>query len=561
MTSSPNRPGRHFANVSSDDSFDPPEGQAERDAAKRAASEAPRHFGGVPAASQGVADPAWAGEDKAEREERVSEAPEDEPLLRPQPGAALPFSAIPECVPGSEGPEKPGKSKKPKKQRSTGAKIVRGILIALLVIVLLLVIAAGVLLLWLNRSMSAGEKKILDASRPSAAANSALADSATADASAQADAPYVPTLDNTITYKGQKYAPNEKMISVAFIGFDNAETGGTVGQADTVIVLTLNLETGAVKAISIPRDTMVGVDEYVGDAYIGQQTMQLCLAYSYGDGSWTSSEHVTSLASRILYDIPISYFFTLNLEGIGPINDAMGGVTLTPLQTIPNTEVYEGVETTLYGDDALRYVRWRDSANPEAETTSSLDRQNRQLQYLQAFASRVMQYAASDPAALVNLYNTAVQYAWTNLGVDEFTYLATQVLQTGLSSLTMTSLPGEMVMGSQYAEFYLDRDGVRQTVIDTFYHPVSAGSAASASSSADASAASAGATVEADPAVAQLAEAAPANEAVPAEGDVTTEEVVPPTEEAMPVDEGALPAEEPVDDGGGEALPAEGVAA
>lgn len=382
--------------------------------------------------------------------------------------------------------------KRPKKQRSTAGKILRVLLVALLVIVLALVIAAGAAFLWLRQSVSTGEQKILDASRPTAAASSALADSQ------PADAPYVPTLDNTITYQGQKYAPNEKMISVAFIGYDGAETGGTVGQADAVIVLTMNLETGAVKAISIPRDSMVDVDEYVGDAYIGQQTMQLCLAYSYGDGGASSSEHVASLASRILYDVPISYYFTLNLEGIGAVNDAVGGVTLTPQQTIPNTSIVAGEPITLWGEEALRYVRWRDSANPEAETTSSLDRQSRQLQYLQAFATQVMQNATGDPAALVNLYNTASQYAFTNLGLDEFTYLATQVLQTGLGSLEMTSLPGEMQMGAQYAEFYLDKQGVRQIVMDTFYHPVSSGPSGSknASSSSASTAGDAGESSE-----------------------------------------------------------------
>lgn len=342
--------------------------------------------------------------------------------------------------------------------RSRGRKVVRVVVIVLLVIVLVLAVAVGVVALLLRQSMRSGEEKILAAAKPKAVA-SAVADSSSSEA---------PKIDGTVSYNGQRYAPNDKMVSIAFIGFDGAEAGGNVGQADTVIVVSFNLESGKVSAISIPRDSMVEVGEYLGDAYVGQSMMQLCLAYSYGDGSWTSSQHVADLASRILYDVPVSYYFTLNLAGIGAINDSLGGITLTAAATIPNTDIVEGQEVTLWGDDAMRYVRWRDTSYE----TSSLDRQDRQVQYLKAFVARLMEVAKSDPAALLNLYNTAVQYSWTNVGADEFTYLASQVLEHGLGSLTTVTLPGEMQMGMAHAEYYLDKAGVRQIVMDTYYHLV-----------------------------------------------------------------------------------------
>ena len=261
------------------------------------------------------------------------------------------------------------------------------------------------------------------------------------------------------------------MVSVAFIGSDGAQTGGTVGQADAVVLFTFNLETGAVKVISIPRDSMVDVSEYAGDAYVGQDTMQLCLAYSYGDGAWTSSQRVADLVSRVLYDVPVSYYFTLNLQGIAALNDAIGGVTLTPLQTLTKSEnIVEGQQTTLWGDDARLYVQWRD----QSDNTSSLDRQQRQMQYLSAFFEQAIAAAKADPAVIANIYNTAAQYAWTTLGFDEFSYLASQVLSLGISSVDVESLPGTMGMGERYAEFYLDKEGVRQVVLTTFYHEVDA---------------------------------------------------------------------------------------
>lgn len=380
---------------------------------------------------------------------------------------------------------RPSRHKKPRPRRPLGVRIARGVGFGLLGVVALAGIAAAVAVALWNHSVKLGEQKVAAAAMLQDYAERQTDETGGASGEqAEAPKPYTPTIDGTITYKGQKYAPNERMVSIAFIGYDNAETGGTVGQADMVVVMALNLESGKVTAISIPRDTMVEVGKYVGDAYRGQETMQLCLAYSYGDGGTTSAQHVAELASRILYDVPVSYHFSLNLQGIVPINDYIGGVQVTALQDIPNTGIVAGQDVVLLGDDALSYLRWRDSDNPDAALTSSLDRQSRQIQYLQEFASRIIEAAKADPTVLAHLYNLVVQYTYTNLGLAEFTYLATQVIDTGLTDLTMVSLPGEMSLGANHAEFYLDKDGVRQIVMDTYYHVVEDDASPDAGSSA-----------------------------------------------------------------------------
>ncbi len=421
--------------------------------------------------------------------------------------------------------------------RSLGRRIAHGLLMVLLVLVIAAVLAAGVLAVYLYNSVKAGEEKVLAAGRPKAAATqTADAPDDAGDVVKDEDAPaenlYTPTINNTITYKGKTYAPNEKMVSIAFIGSDGHVSGGTVGQADAVVLFTFNLETGAVKVISIPRDSMVDVSEYAGDAYVGQDKMQLCLAYSYGDGAWTSSQRVADLVSRVLYDVPVSYYFTLNLQGIAALNDAIGGVTLTPLQTVAKSEnIVEGQEMTLWGDDARLYVQWRD----ETDNTSSLARQQRQMQYLSAFFEQAIAAAKADPAVIANIYNTAAEYSWTTLGFDEFSYLATQVLSMGITSVDVESLPGTMGMGEKYAEFYLDKEGVRQIVLDTFYHEVDAtesndalseerGKADNASIASDESAAENAQAAEG----AQVVEGTQASDgSQAADGEPTTQEAAP----------------------------------
>lgn len=275
---------------------------------------------------------------------------------------------------------------------------------------------------------------------------------------------------DTITYNGKKYELNKHMATVAFIGFDGRDNddGTQKGQSDTVMVVALNTDTGEARGIVIPRDSMVAVDTYSNGSFAGQVTEQLCLQFAYGTDGDNSSALTAAAASRVLDNIPVDYYYTLNIEGVAPINDSIGGVTLVPTQTVPGASVVEGQETTLFGTTAEKYVQWRDTTN----LTSSLDRTARQVSYVQAFASKVLSSAKSNPAMLISLYQAMGDYTWTNLGLDEFSYLATTMLEHGLTSFDVVTLQGTMQQGDTFAEFYLDQDNVKQTVVDTFYHPV-----------------------------------------------------------------------------------------
>ena len=276
----------------------------------------------------------------------------------------------------------------------------------------------------------------------------------------------------TVEYNGKTYALNENMVSVAVIGYDRQTEevvpGKSVGQADAIMVLAVNLDTGKTTGIGIPRDSMVEVGEFMGDTFTGMSTMQLCLAYAYGDGGELSSQYTASAVSRVLYNMPVSYYFSLDMDGVGALADAIGGVSLTPTQSIPNTNIVEGEPTVLFGSNALKYVQWRDTS----VLTSSLDRQTRQSQFVETFCKQALSSAQGNVGTLVNLYTTASNYAVTNLGLNEFSYLASSVLATGITSVDMTTLQGTMQQGGKFAEFYLDKTNVYETVLNVYYHEV-----------------------------------------------------------------------------------------
>ena len=69
-------------------------------------------------------------------------------------------------------------------------------------------------------------------------------------------------------------------------------------------------------------------------------------------------------------------------------------------------------------------MRARDMDNLNA----SLNRTQRQVQYLNAFADKVRGSVTSDFSVITNLYNTASDYCTTDLTVSNVTYLGSLLL-------------------------------------------------------------------------------------------------------------------------------------
>lgn len=344
-----------------------------------------------------------------------------------------------------------------RKKRRHHKKRRRAIRIAIIVVVVLALIVAGVAFA-IQHAIKSGEQALHQTSE------NASVD--TAENSVSYDE------GRTVTYSGHTYKLNENMVSVVIMGYDRTDSTaaqGQAGQADAIMVMALDTESGKMTAIGVPRDSMVDITKAAGSTYLGQEKTQLCLAFAYGDGAETSAEYVTTAVSRLLYNMPMKYYLALDLQGVGPINDSVGGVVINPLQSIPNTDIVEGDETILFGDDALAYVQWRDTSI----LTSPIDRQARQVQYVKAFASTALTRAKGNVTSIIDLFNTTRDYSVTNLGLNEFSYLATKVVGTGVTSLNVTTLQGEAKQGDNYMEYYLDKDSVYQTVLDVYYTQVS----------------------------------------------------------------------------------------
>lgn len=285
--------------------------------------------------------------------------------------------------------------------------------------------------------------------------------------------------EETIEYKGHTYKYNEDVFSIAFLGVDQRKMQSVqdvdfVGAADADIVVTVDTKTGKAKVIAIPRDTMVDINVYSeSNILLRTDYAQLCLAYAYGDGRENSCKNSLTSISRVLYNVPIQKYFALDLDGIAPLNDAIGGVTIDKsLYAFRDKNIKVGDRVTLHGDMAESYVRTRDMDSVQA----SLNRTDRQVQYIKAYASQAVPAVIKDFSIVSSLYNTAADYSQTNLTLSNATYIASLLLSKGVTNFETYTLKGEMKEGKDvkfadivHAEFYPDKDNLMETVLDVFY--------------------------------------------------------------------------------------------
>lgn len=281
-----------------------------------------------------------------------------------------------------------------------------------------------------------------------------------------------------VWHEGKKYRFNEDIYTILFLGVDSREEtledGGEMqsgGQADAIFLLAIDEKNKKLSVIAIPRDTMTEVDVY--DAfgqYYNTAEKQLALQYAYGDGGSISCEMMKKAVSNLMYQLPINASAAINMNAIGVINDAVGGVTLTALEDLD--EDYgslhkKGETVTLKGTEARLYVQGRN----ENEDFSAINRLARQKQYLLAFINQALQATKSDLTMPVKIFNSVTDYMVTDIAVSEAAYLASAAVECSFLEEDFHLVSGEQVKGEVYEEYHVDDDALFELVLDVFYIP------------------------------------------------------------------------------------------
>lgn len=272
----------------------------------------------------------------------------------------------------------------------------------------------------------------------------------------------------TITYNGKTYTYNQNISTILFLGIDQHEKAesygyeGTGGRSDCIILLIMDSSNNTVKMLEISRDTMVDVAVYdTSGEYALDMNMQITMQYAYGDGANKSCRLTKEVVSKLLYGIPIDNYFSMNIDGISTVTDAVGGVTLTVPQdyTYVDPQFTQGATLTLDGTQAEKYVRKRDTT----VIGSNDGRMERQMQYVRALVAQ-LQSSATGMSTYQNLLNQASDYIITDMQTDDLYALTKYTLDD-----TEYKVPGETVAGSANDEYHVDEEALQKQIIDLFY--------------------------------------------------------------------------------------------
>lgn len=279
----------------------------------------------------------------------------------------------------------------------------------------------------------------------------------------------------TIVHDGHTYQYNENVVTMLFLGVDDETNYGNARPdakcADVNLLVSMDTETNDMTVVAIPRDSQVDVDRYDNGEYADTIPLQLCLAYSVDlNTEEECAENSVKSASRIFYSLPISYYFSMDEEAFVELSDAVGGVQVEALDTYPGANFSKGETVLLQGEDAWNYIHYRD-INIDY---SSLDRQERQVQFAKAFLNKLKK---SNVKQLLKLYNVIQANTLTNLGTSELAYLASCFVSGGKGSISFTSIEGNTKFmvdadGVEREHVFLDDDSVLKATLAAYYTQV-----------------------------------------------------------------------------------------
>lgn len=284
--------------------------------------------------------------------------------------------------------------------------------------------------------------------------------------------------DGWVRYNGEIYEYNEDILTFLVMGIDKKGaateswnlTGG--GQSDALFLLIINPHNKEMSIFAIDRNamtdiTMVGIGD--GGADIVSQA-QIAVQHGFGDGGKGSCELTRDAVSKLMYDLPIHGYISVNYEAIPYINDAVGGVEVTiPEDVAGASRAWNAGDTvTLKGQDAITFVKWRDTSIYE----SARLRTRRQKTYLTSFVEKAIAAMKKDITMPVTLYNRVKGYTVTDISIDEMSYLASELIGYHFSGDQIYTMEGETVTGDVYEEFYPDMDSLKEQMIDIFYEKV-----------------------------------------------------------------------------------------
>ena len=205
---------------------------------------------------------------------------------------------------------------------------------------------------------------------------------------------------------------------------------------------------------------MVDVDIYDNDGnYVSQGEMQLTMQYAYGSDSRKACSLTKEKVSDLLGRTRINSVISLTMDGIEPIVDSIGGVTLKLLsdETTIDPSYTKGAVIHLDGATAKDFVHVRDVE----VRGSNEERMSRQTQFMLAMFQTIKEQGES---VIETMENAAGDYLYEDIDADSLVHF-THYEYSG----EVYTLPGINKTNNLHDEFYVDDNKLTEMILNLFY--------------------------------------------------------------------------------------------
>ena len=216
-------------------------------------------------------------------------------------------------------------------------------------------------------------------------------------------------------------------------GDDLNDAGVDDGNTDMILYVHFNNETGEMKMLQIPRDTMVTTDRSVSGNYRINNIAKTQAADS-------NSMNMTALCEQIsnMYQLPIDGYMTIRLEMLVQLVDSFGGIELY----VPREMDYKGSHLdqgyqTLNGDACEFLLRTR-----HIYADSDIGRLNMQRQFYSALFRRLK--SIGNIWDVAKLTPAVLNYMETDLSASQLVGFAISVLKMDSNKIMICQMPVKM---------------------------------------------------------------------------------------------------------------------
>lgn len=211
------------------------------------------------------------------------------------------------------------------------------------------------------------------------------------------------------------------------------------GLADSMLLVRFNPQTQQVVVLSLPRDTRT---------YVQGRLTKLNEANPQGGPALTAES-----VSDLLGGIAIDRYVRINVQGVGNLIDALGGITVTVPQNMKyrddSQHFYVDLKAgkqLLNGEKALQFLRFRYDANGD------IGRIQRQQMFMRALAEQTLN--PTTITRLPKILSVIQSNVDTNLSVEELMALLGYSAQINRANVQMLMLPGSFSTRKDFSLSY-----------------------------------------------------------------------------------------------------------